>query len=266
MTGGTTIDKILSFVDVRSEQLGLSDRAISMHATSSPDTIRNMRKRGVIPKIDTVEAVCDLLELQIEITEKPISNAQYAMSGLMNVAARAYKEAQTRSGRERLENLNKNKFNSENRVAESPPAYALDPEIDEAEHVLVPKLDVKLAAGHGAAATDERPVGMLAFRREWMRKYQLRSGQVSAVEVSGDSMTPYLKNGDTILVDHRRNRPRRGAVVAARANNNLFVKRLEQTPDKDWLLVSDNHEYAPLALGEDDAVIGEVVWRGRWLG
>ncbi len=32
-----------------------------------------------------------------------------------------------------------------------------------------------------------------------------------------------------------------------------------------WWLQSDNHEYASRALGKDDAVIGEVVWRGQWL-
>ena len=128
-----------------------------------------------------------------------------------------------------------------------------------------PKLDVKLAAGHGASATDERPVGMLAFRRDWMRKHNIQPGLVSAVEVVGDSMEPFFISGDTVLIDHQRNQVRRGAVVAARVGKDLFVKRLEQTPSEEWLLVSDNHDYAPLALTKDDAVIGEVVWRGRWL-
>ena len=97
---------------------------------------------------------------------------------------------------------------------------------------------------------------MLAFRREWMRKHNLRPGQVSAVEVVGDSMLPYLSDGDTVLVDHTRTECKRGLVVAACIGEDLFVKRLEQTPMDDWLLVSDNHNYGPLALNADDAIIG----------
>ena len=163
------------------------------------------------------------------------------------------------------QNLNETPFNSEKKVSEIAPTYAFDPRIDGAEHILIPKLEVKAAAGPGTVVDGERPIGMLAFRREWMRKHNIQPGQVSAIEVKGDSMQPGLQDGDTILVDHQRVQVRRGAVMAARVGNDLFVKRLEQTPNGEWLLQSDNHEYAPLALGTDDAVIGEVVWRGRWL-
>ena len=86
---------------MRSKQLNLSDRAISMQATGSPDTIRNMRKRGVIPRIDTIEAVCGLLELEIDITEKPISAAQYALRKIPTTAE-ILKQSLMHSGRERL--------------------------------------------------------------------------------------------------------------------------------------------------------------------
>ena len=164
------------------------------------------------------------------------------------------------------ENLNNSGSYSDFQVTKPTATYAYDPEIDNAEYVLVPKLDIQAAAGHGKAVDDERPVGLLAFRREWLRRHAIQPGLVSAVEIAGDSMEPGLSDGDTILIDHRRNQVRRGAVVAARVGGDLFVKRLEQTPTEDWLLTSDNHAYAPLALTADDAVIGEVVWRGRWLG
>ncbi len=216
------------------EKRGLSQYRAAVDADLPDDAIRYVLQ-GREPKLSRVIEICEALGLEFHIG--PSHNGK---------------------------TLNKTPFNSENGATDPAPAYALDPEIDNAEHVLVPKLDIQLAAGHGAAATDERPVGMLAFRREWMSEHNLQPGQVSAVEISGDSMTPGLDDGDTILVDHTRARLMRGLVVAARVGNDLFVKRLEQTPDEDWLLISDNHEYAPLALGKDDAVIGEVVWRGRW--
>ena len=145
------------------------------------------------------------------------------------------------------------------------PAYAFDPDTSNVEHVLVPKLDIRLAAGHGASTNDERPVGMLAFRHDWMRRNNLQPGQVSAVEVMGDSMEPSFKDGDTVLVDHRRSDYQRGKVVAARVDDELFIKRLESTPNNNWLLISDNHNYAPLELTPGDAIIGAVVWRGTWV-
>ena len=36
---------------------GVSDRQISLLATNSPDTVRNMR-RGICPRLDTIEALC----------------------------------------------------------------------------------------------------------------------------------------------------------------------------------------------------------------
>ena len=218
------------------KRTGRTAAEVSKQATGQKDAIKRIFD-GCKPSIDRAESICKVLDLEFYIGE-----------------------------RRRDKNLNKAQNNSEITPPETVPAYAYDPDIDDAEHMLVPKLEVKAAAGHGATVSDERPVGMLAFRREWMRKRNIQPGRVSAIEVSGDSMEPSLRDGDTILIDHTRNQVRRGAVVAARVSDDLFVKRLEQTPDDKWILVSDNHEYAPVALTKDGAVIGEVVWRGRWLG
>ena len=125
--------------------------------------------------------------------------------------------------------------------------------------MILSKLDVKAATGHGATVNSERPSGMLAFRREWMHKRNIQPGRVSAIEVKGDSMELGLQEGDTILFDHARKQVCRGMVVAARVSDDLFAKRLEQTPNDKWALASDNYKYAPSALTKDDAVIGEVV-------
>ncbi len=45
---------------------GVSDRRISMLATGSTDTVRNLR-RGAIPRLDTLEAVCRTLGYRLEI-------------------------------------------------------------------------------------------------------------------------------------------------------------------------------------------------------
>ena len=147
-----------------------------------------------------------------------------------------------------------------------PESRPYDPALDDAEHVMVPKLSVQLAAGHGAAAPEvETATGFLAFRREWMQCYGLQPGQVSAVDVTGDSMEPMLSDGDTVLVDHRRNEAKQGKVFAVRVDDDLLVKRLQRQPDGGWLLTSDNESYEPVSMVHHAALIGEVVWRGTWL-
>ncbi len=152
-------------------------------------------------------------------------------------------------------------------VAEFSETRGYDPTIDDADYVMVPRLPVQLAAGHGAVAPDgEKPVELLAFRREWMERNGLLPGKVSAVVVTGDSMTPTLADGDTILVDHQRDEARQGRIFAVRRGRDLLVKRMQEEPVGGWMLTSDNEEYAPIGTGTDFAVIGEIVWRGAWLG
>lgn len=63
-------------------------------------------------------------------------------------------------------------------------------------------------------------------------------------------------------------------VVAARVGDDLFVKRLQQVENNNWLLASDNHQYTPIMLADAaqgsanvaigaTTVIGEIVWQGR---
>ena len=148
-----------------------------------------------------------------------------------------------------------------------PEVRGYDPDLDGADYVMVPKLPIQLAAGHGALAPEtEEPVERLAFRREWMRRYGLQPGQVSIVEVMGDSMMPALADGDSVLVDHQRNEPRQGKIFAVRNGDDLLVKRLQKEPAGGWQLTSDNEHYEPIRFGSGGGLIGEVVWRGTWLG
>jgi phage repressor protein C with HTH and peptisase S24 domain len=73
------------------------------------------------------------------------------------------------------------------------------------------------------------------------------------VEVSGPSMTPTLRSGDTVLVRHGA-RVRPGDVVLARFRSlpgRLVLKRAAREQDGGWWLTSDN-EFA----GGDSATHG----------
>ena len=142
-----------------------------------------------------------------------------------------------------------------------------DPAIDDAEYIMVPRLPVQLSAGSGTIAPEgEEPVDLLAFRREWMERNGLLPGKVSAVVVTGNSMTPTLADGDTVLVDHQRDEARQGGIFAVRRKRDLLVKRMQKEPHGGWMLTSDNEEYEPVDTGQRFAIIGEIVWRGAWIG
>ncbi len=58
----SAISKLIKYIDTS----GLSDRKVSMRATGSTDTIRNIR-RGSSPRTDTLEALCRVLSLELYI-------------------------------------------------------------------------------------------------------------------------------------------------------------------------------------------------------
>ena len=54
--------QLLDFID----RSGVSDRQLSLLATGSTDTVRNMR-RGASPRLNSLEALCRVLGLRLEI-------------------------------------------------------------------------------------------------------------------------------------------------------------------------------------------------------
>ncbi len=56
------INQIVERVLERAERLGLSERQVSLSATGKPDTIRNWRGKGVLPRLDTLMLVARALD------------------------------------------------------------------------------------------------------------------------------------------------------------------------------------------------------------
>ena len=54
--------RLLDLID----RSGVSDRRLSLLATGKPDNVRNMR-RGSLPRLDTVEALCHVLGFRLEM-------------------------------------------------------------------------------------------------------------------------------------------------------------------------------------------------------
>ena len=116
----------------------------------------------------------------------------------------------------------------------------------------------------GANPDDERVLGSLAFRDDWLRRHGLNPKRCRVIEVTGDSMEPTLQHRAMILVDFQRTIRRRNKIFAVRTEDGPVVKRLRRDED-GWQLASDNKAYQPVPWPRDAQVIGQVMWTGRTL-
>ena len=137
--------------------------------------------------------------------------------------------------------------------------------------MVVPVLDVRASAGHGAAASRETKLGAIAFETRWLKT--LASGSIadlSVIQVIGDSMEPTLAAGDDVIVDRSDGNARlRDGIYVLRADDQLLVKRLARVPTKSGVVVhSDNPAYPswePKTRSDVD-IVGRVLWFGRKVG
>lgn len=135
------------------------------------------------------------------------------------------------------------------------------------EYVHINAFNVQGSAGNGRWQDDEELIiGKLAFQRSWI-KNNTRAGldQLAVIKVNGDSMEPYLADGDTVLVDMSDTVPRKDGVYVLNYNGELVVKRLVVKPAlRRITVISDNSRYEPYDVedGENFRVVGKVIWRG----
>jgi phage repressor protein C with HTH and peptisase S24 domain len=139
-----------------------------------------------------------------------------------------------------------------------------------AEFTFVPRVyGPMLSAGPGRYAWKQEVVDNThAFRREWLKQKGLFKDQCRLITVKGDSMSPYLQDGDIVLVNMADRTVKSGEVYAIAVEDELRVKRLVKRTDGALEVKSDNPspQYPTEVLEgrkiERLNVIGRVVWRG----
>lgn len=136
---------------------------------------------------------------------------------------------------------------------------------------LLPLYDATASAGPGLAIDSETVLHRIAFREEWVRTVtNAPLDQLAVITVDGDSMEPTLRQGDSVLVDFRQNRPtRKDGIYVIRTDGGLQVKRLQVELGRNRITVlSDNPAYEAQRhlTPEDIQVLGRVIWLGRQIG
>ena len=133
---------------------------------------------------------------------------------------------------------------------------------------LVPRVNIQLAAGAGSVdQKGEEDMPPLAFRADWLRNQNVTSREnLRTCDVKGDSMEPFLQDGDTVLIDIGQKEIINDKVFAIRYGDDLRIKRLSKRFDGGLLIRSDNPRYPDESLSaaeaEQIAIVGRQLWRG----
>jgi len=136
------------------------------------------------------------------------------------------------------------------------------------EFVLLPRYEVRAAAGGGAVVSSEQIVDHLAFKTDWVRHTLRRNpANLILIEAMGDSMEPTIADGDLLLVDTTEGKVRDNAIYALSVDGDLIVKRVQRAIASGGVtIISDNPRYQPQQLDAREVtqlrVIGQVCWHG----
>ena len=126
----------------------------------------------------------------------------------------------------------------------------------------VPMAEAKLNAGGGQVVILEHYGELYAFRKDWLRQVATSAHNIVLMMVEGESMTPTISDGDTVMIDMGRTRIKSGSIFAIGIEDTIIIKRLEYLVNGRIRIISDNRqEYAPYeADSREIRIIGEVIW------
>lgn len=140
----------------------------------------------------------------------------------------------------------------------------------EKDYALIPQFKAHGSCGNGYLNDHVEVTEGLVFKRDWLARMKAKPENLNVIYAEGDSMEPYVFEGDVVLFDRSATEPRdRQAYVIRRPDGGLSIKRLIQQISGGWLIRSDNTDkskYPDEQLSEDALheipILGRVIWRG----
>ena len=135
------------------------------------------------------------------------------------------------------------------------------------ETVKIPRFDATLSAGAGSWNEGRRRLDDIPFTRAFIQKRLGRTSTagLSMLEAAGDSMEPYISDGDMLMIDESDQRLSDG-VFAFVLDDQARLKRFRRTFD-GVTIISDNPAYPEEHLANEQLnrlkLIGRLLWFGR---
>jgi phage repressor protein C with HTH and peptisase S24 domain len=130
--------------------------------------------------------------------------------------------------------------------------------------------EAELGAGSSFFYEDEQDSGRsYAFREDFIQRLGAPKSSLRLFRVRGDSMSPDILPGDTVLVQFKEDiLPKDGDVLVVRFEQELLIKKIFKSPGGKLLLKSRNETWPEITVypGTDDfQIIGIPRWIGREL-
>jgi phage repressor protein C with HTH and peptisase S24 domain len=140
---------------------------------------------------------------------------------------------------------------------QNPSLHGNEPSVDDTSaYRSIPEYNVRVSAGHGQFLGIEEIKQELRIPRQWLPV----NGKVGIVRVEGDSMTPTISNGDSVVVEFDSGYTSDGLYLI-RVEDSAYVKRI-QREFGSLRIISDNPLYRELTVesndGNDFGLIGRV--------
>jgi phage repressor protein C with HTH and peptisase S24 domain len=138
------------------------------------------------------------------------------------------------------------------------------PDRQSVEYDFVPKHAAKAGAG-ASLETSEKVEGLYAFRKDWMCAHGIYASSAVLLDVTGDSMEPLLREGDTLLIDKRDTTIMDGKIYVVTLGDELRVKRMYRSLS-GVILRSENACYPDVNVDGDALETLRIHGRVRWCG
>lgn len=129
---------------------------------------------------------------------------------------------------------------------------------------LIPR--VKAVAGAGQSFILDGDVEKTyAFRHSFFEYLGVKPKDAVMMFVTGDSMEPVIHDRDTILIDLTDTKIKEGYIYVIALGDTLMVKRMRRIKD-GWNICSENENYSPIPVRDQELDSLEVKGRVRWFG
>lgn len=133
-----------------------------------------------------------------------------------------------------------------------------DVRLDDRDFSLIRRFGVRASAGNGLYPDPDHQEDAIAFQTRWLLRQGINAQLAGIVEVSGDSMSPTLRDGALALVHLPEMDIRKEGIFAFTRDGEVFVKRISPlTFDtagnvSSLVLISDNAIYPAEVMGGED--------------
>lgn len=143
-------------------------------------------------------------------------------------------------------------------------------EVEAPKYDEVLRLSVNGSCGNGSIVDHEEVDKSLMFPCALLKSKGASAEHCRVIVAVGDSMSPTILHGDSVLVDLKSTEPQDGNMYAfRRPDQTVSIKRLTQSITGEWTLSSDNPDkrmYKDELCSSDSLhelpIIGRVIWRG----